>query len=206
MKAWVRYKSARVGTLQKRRLAVVLLGCPPPAWGGEPEGGCYKCLGKRTDFLEDGGGGVGVEDVDALDATAGGFDFFAADDLVIGPVATLHEDVGKKSGDDSARSGFVEDEDGVDAFEAGENFGALVLRNDRAARSFEGANAVVAVDADDEEIAQGAGGFEAADVSGMKKIEAAVGEDNFAAVAFLGSKPQNRLFQSEYGIHSERAV
>jgi hypothetical protein len=40
----------------------------------------------------------------------------------------------------------------------------------------------------------------------MKKIEAAVGEDNFAAVAFLGSKPQNRLFQSEYGIHSERAV
>jgi hypothetical protein len=43
-------------------------------------------------------------------------------------------------------------------------------------------------------------------MSGMKQIEAAVGEDNFAAVAFLGSKPQNRLFQSEDGIHSEKTV
>jgi hypothetical protein len=154
--------------------------------------------------LEDGGGGVGVEDVDALDATAGGFDFFAANDLIAGPVATLDEDIGKKSGDDGARSGFVEDEDSVDAFEAGEDFGALVLRNDRAARSFEGANAAIAVDADDEVIAEGAGGFETADVSGVQKIEAAIGEDNFAAVAFLRSKPQNRLFQSEDGIHIEK--
>ena len=156
--------------------------------------------------MEDGGGGIGVEDVDALDATASGFDFFAADDLVAGPVTTLDENVGKKSGDDGAGSGLVEDEDGVDAFEAGKDFGTLVLRNDGAAGSFEGADAVVAVDANDEEIAEGAGEFEAADMSGMKQIEAAVGEDNFAAVAFLGSKPQNRLFQSEDGIHSEKTV
>jgi hypothetical protein len=155
--------------------------------------------------LEDGGGGIGVEDVDALDATAGSFDFFTANNLIAGPVATLDEYVGKKSGDDGARSGFVKDEDRVDAFEAGEDFGALVLRDDRAAGSFEGAHPVVAVDANDEEIAEGAGGFEAADVARMKKIEAAIGEDNFAAVAFLGSKPQNRLFQSEYG-HMERVV
>ncbi|HEY1468816.1 MAG TPA: hypothetical protein VGF61_07215 [Candidatus Acidoferrum sp.] len=153
-------------------------------------------LGERADFFEDGGGGIGVEDIDALDATAGGFDFFAANDLIAGPVATLDENIGEKSRDDGARSGFVEDEDGIDAFETGEDFGALVLRNNRAAGSFEGANAVIAIDADDEEIAEGAGGFEAANVSGMEKIEAAIGEDNFAAVAFLGSKPQNRLFQS----------
>jgi len=146
--------------------------------------------------LEDGGGGIGVEDVDALDATTGGFDFFAANDLVAGPVTTFDKDIGKKSGDDRARSRFVEDEDRLDAFEAGEDFGALELRDDWAAGSFEGANAAVAVDADDEEITKGAGGFKTADVPGMKKIEATIGEDNFAAVAFLGSKPQNRLFQS----------
>ena len=153
-------------------------------------------LWEGADFLEDGGCGVGIEDVDALDATACGFDFFAANDLVAGPVATFDKDIWKKCGDDRARSRFVEDEDRVDAFEAGEDFGALVLRDHGSARALEGANAAIAVDAHDEEIAEGTGGFEAADMSRMKKIEAAVGEDNFAAVAFLGSKPQNRLFQS----------
>ena len=163
--------------------------------GGGLCGGC-ESLWEGADFLEDGGGGVGVEDVDALDATACGFDFFATNDLVIGPVATFDKDIRKKSGDDRARSRFVEDEDRADAFEAGKDFGALVLRDHGSARAFEGANTAIAVDADDEEIAEGTGGFEAADVSRMKKVEAAVGEDNFAAVAFLGSKPQNRLSQS----------
>ncbi len=84
-------------------------------------------LWEGADFLEDGGGGIGVEDVDALDATTGGFDFFAANDLVAGPVTTFDKDIWKKSGDDRARSRFVEDEDRVDAFEAGEDFGALEL-------------------------------------------------------------------------------
>lgn len=158
-------------------------------------GGCYG-LWEGADFLEDGGGGIGVEDLDALDATTGSFDFFAANDLIAGPVTAFDKNIWKKSGDDRARSRFVEDEDRVDAFEAGEDFGALELRDDWAAGSFEGANAAVAVEANDEEIAKGAGGFKTVDVPGMKKIEAAIGEDNFAAVAFLGSKPQNRLFQS----------
>jgi hypothetical protein len=185
--------------------------------GGSPPHSKDARLGRRSlregaDFLEEGGGGVGIQDVDALDATAGGFDFFAANDLIIGPVATLDEDIGKKSTDDGTRSGFVEDEDSVDAFEAGEDLGALVLRDDGAAGSFEGANAAIAVDANNEEIAKGAGGFEAADVARVKEIEAAIGEDNLAAVAFLRGKPQNRLFQSEDvrigrdGIHSGKLV
>ena len=150
--------------------------------------------------MEDGGGGIGVEDVDALDATTGGFDFFAANDLVAGPVTTFDKDIWKKCGDDRARSRFVEDEDRVDAFEAGEDFGALVLRDHGSARALEGANAAIAVDAHDEEIAEGTGGFEAADMSRMKKIEAAVGEDQTLAVAFLLGETENCFVESKSGL------
>jgi hypothetical protein len=147
--------------------------------------------------LEDGGGGVGIEDVDAFDTAASGFDFGAANDLITGPIATFNENIGDEGGDDFLGSRLVKDENRVDTLEAGKNFGALLLRNDGTAGPLEGANAGVAVDADDEEIAEGAGRFEAANVAGMQKIEAAIGEDEFAAVAFLASKPHNRLFQSQ---------
>ena len=42
--------------------------------------------------------------------------------------------------------------------------------------------------------------LQAADVAGVKQVEAAVGEHDAAAVAFLAAKPQNRLLQSEDGI------
>src|SRR6266446_8147177 len=37
-------------------------------------------------------------------------------------------------------------------------------------------------------------------MAGMQEIEAAVGEDELAAVAFVAGKPQNRLLQCEDGI------
>jgi hypothetical protein len=39
--------------------------------------------------------------------------------------------------------------------------------------------------------------LKAVDVSGMQQIEAAVGKDDAAAVAFLAAKPQNRFFESQ---------
>jgi len=154
--------------------------------------------GEGADLFENRRGGVGVEDVDAFDAAASGFDFFAADDLIARPVATFDEHIGKQSSDYFLRSGFVEDEDSIDTFETSEYLGALALRYNRAPGTFEGANAAVTVNPDDEDIAKGACSFQAVDMAGMKKIEAAVGEDHFAAVAFLTGKLQNRLFQSEH--------
>jgi len=42
--------------------------------------------------------------------------------------------------------------------------------------------------------------LETANVAGMQQIKAAVGEDDAAAIAFPGAKPQNRLLQCEDGI------
>ena len=154
--------------------------------------------GKGADLFKERRGGVGVDDVDAFDAAASGFDFLAADDLIAGPIATFDKHIGKESRDHFLRSGFVEDEYSIDTFKTGEYFGALVLWYDRAPRTFERANTAVAVNADDQYIAKGACRFEAADMARVKKIEAAVGEDNFAAVAFLTSKLQDCLFRSEH--------
>jgi hypothetical protein len=154
--------------------------------------------GKGADLFEERRGGVGVDDVNAFDAAASGFDFLAADDLIAGPIATFDKHIGKESRDHFLRSGFVKDEYSIDTFETGEYFGALVLWYDRAPRTFERANTAVAVNADDQYIAKGACRFEAVDMARVKKIEAAVGEDNFAAVAFLTSKLQNCLFRTEH--------
>src|SRR5450432_1450103 len=78
-----------------------------------------RCRRQIANFFEDGGGGVGRDYRDGDDAASGGFYFFAADDLIVGPVASFDEDVGEEGGDDFAGSGFVEDDDGVDAFESG---------------------------------------------------------------------------------------
>ena len=146
--------------------------------------------------MEEVGGGIAGENIDAGNATASGFHFGTADDLIAGPVASFDKNVGEECGDKILRSEFGKDGDGIHAFQAGQNFGAFLLGNDGAVRAFELADAVIAVKADDENIAERAGGFEAADVAGMKKIEASIGKDDDATVAFLAGKPQDGLFLS----------
>ncbi len=84
---------------------------------------------------------------------AGGFHFFAADDLVVGPVAAFYEDVGEECGDGFARGGLVEDDYGVDAVESGEEFGAFTFGDDWAACAFQLGHAGVAVETDDQCVA-----------------------------------------------------
>jgi hypothetical protein len=150
-----------------------------------------------ADFFQDVGGGVAGHDRRRDHAATGGFHFFAPDDLVAGPVTALDEHVGKQAGDDFARSEIVENQHGVDGFESGEDFRALALGNYRTTFALELANAGVAIEADDQDVAQGASLLEAANMAGMQQVEAAVGEDDAAAVAFLRAKPQNRLLKSE---------
>ena len=69
-------------------------------------------------------------------SAAGAFHFFATNDLIVGPVATFYEDVGKERGDGFARCGFVEDQYGIDTIESGEEFGAFTFGDDGAACAF----------------------------------------------------------------------
>jgi len=163
----------------------------------ETLGFCARGRQAFADFFQDIGGGVAGHDGSQDDAATGSFHFFAPDDLVAGPIAALDEHVGEQARDDFARGEIVENHHGVHGFESGENFRALALGDYRAAFAFELANTDVAIESDNQDVAQGAGLFEAADVAGMQEVEAAVGEDDAAAVAFLGAKPQNRLLKSE---------
>jgi hypothetical protein len=154
--------------------------------------------GEGANFFQEAGGGESIQEFDTFDASPSGFDFRAAYNLIAGPVSALHENIGKESGDLFLWGWPVEDEDRVDTFETGEDLGALLLRNDGTRGTFEGANTLVAVNPDDQKITEGPGRFKATDVAWMKQIEAAIGKDNLATVAFLPGKPQNRFFQSEH--------
>lgn len=59
------------------------------------------------------------------------------------------------------------------------------------------ANAGIAVQTDDENVAEVAGVFESGDVAGMQQIEAPVGENDAAAIAFIAAELQNRLVKTE---------
>jgi len=81
--------------------------------------------------------------------------------------------------------------------ESRENFGAFVRGKDGAARAFELANAGVAVEADEEDVAKAARLLEGGNVAGMQKVKAAVGEDDAAAIAFIAAELENRCVQIE---------
>ncbi len=141
-------------------------------------------------------GGIARDHRNGNNTAASGFHFFASDDLVARPVAAFYKHIGKEAGDDFARCGLVENHNRVHGFERGEDFGTLAFRQDWTAGAFQLANAGVTVETDNQRVSESAGLLEAADVAGMQQIEAAVGEDNAAAVAFLAAKPQNRFLDS----------
>jgi len=141
-----------------------------------------------------------MDDRHGLDASSRRLHFFAANNLVSGPIATFDENVGKQSGDDALRRQVVKNHNGIYALQRGENFRTLALRNHRAAFAFELFDAGVAVQADDQCVAVDACLLQAANMAGVEQIEAAVGEDDAAAIAFPVAKPQNRLLECVDGI------
>src|SRR3981081_764628 len=163
-------------------------------------GFCARRWGAVADFLQYFGCGVAGHDGHRHNAAARRLHLFAADNLVSGPVATFDEHVGKQSGDDALRRQIVESHYTINALERSENFCAFALRNHGATHAFELSDAGVAVQADDEGIAEAARVLQAADVAGMQQIKAAIGEHHAAAIAFAAAKPQNRFFQGEDGI------
>jgi len=126
--------------------------------------------------------------------TAGGFNLFAADDLIAGPVAAFDQNIGKQGGNGFARREFIKNHHGIHTLKAREDFSALLLGNHRTPFPFQDADTFVAIDADDERVAECARGFEQLDVAGVQQVEASVGEDDALGVAFRGGKPQNNFF------------
>jgi hypothetical protein len=131
------------------------------------------------------------------DSPTRGFHFLAADDLISRQVAALHQNIRKELRDNFAGIEVLKNDHAIDAFQGRENLSAFAFGQHRAASAFELTHTRVAVQADDECIAQRAGLLKAADVAGMQKIEAAIGENDAATVAFIAAKPQNRFLQSK---------
>lgn len=138
--------------------------------------------------VEHGGGAAAGDEGEDGDGGAGGIEggFFAGVEGVGGVVAAFGVDVGLDLFDEAGDAGFFEDDDGVDAAEGGDDFGAIEFGVDGAVGAFEGADGGVGIDGDDEGVSEGAGLLEVADVAGVQKVEAAVGEDEVFALAFQG--------------------
>ena len=92
-----------------------------------------------------------LERLDAHDAAAARLDRIAADDLIGRPVRALDQDVGWTRRMMSAGVSSSKIDDGVDAGERGQHFGALVLRVDRPRRALVPADGRVGVQPDDQE-------------------------------------------------------
>jgi hypothetical protein len=148
-----------------------------------------------SNFSQDGGCGIAGHDRNGDDAAAGGFHFLATNDLIAGPIATLYEHIREKRGNQFARRWGIENHHGVYTLQRREDFRSLAFGDDRAAFAFQLADTSVTVEPDDERVTQFARLLQAANVTGMKKVEAALGENNAATVAILAAESQNRFLK-----------
>src|SRR5260370_69171 len=89
-----------------------------------------------TYFPQNGGCRVAGHHGNGHDAAAGGFYFFAAHDLVAGPIAAFHQDIREQASDHFAGRQIVEDHDSVDGFQSSKNFRAFGFGDDGAPFAF----------------------------------------------------------------------
>ena len=113
----------------------------------------------------------------------GHFTAVPADDLRFGEifgtvVATLRVDVRPDRFDESVGTGFIENAYVIHAPKVGEHFGPFGLRNQGALWALETSNGRIAVNADNEEVAERTGLGQVARVPNVKNVEASVGEDD----------------------------
>jgi len=107
-----------------------------------------------------------------------------ADDSLLGIIAAFHDYVRTEMSHEIQGSILRKDHHDVNAFQRRKNIGALGVSTDRARRTFEATNRVVAVDADDQRIRSFAGRFQDVDVPRMQQIEDTVGESYSTFIPF----------------------
>lgn len=88
----------------------------------------------------------------------------------------------------------LEDHDKIDATQSSEHFGAIILSVQRTPLAFEFAHRSVAIQTDDERVAERAGLLQISHVAGMEQIETAVGENETLAGSVHGI-PDRRHFR-----------
>jgi hypothetical protein len=89
-----------------------------------------------------------------------------------------------------------EDDDCVDACQRGQHRRALFLWDQGPVRAFELADGVVAVEPNDEEVAEFFGALQIAHVAEMNQVETPVGGDDLLAARSRCRRPTRGLFQS----------
>ena len=96
----------------------------------------------------------------------------------MGPIGALDEHIGKEGSDQFARGILFEKSYGIDRGKGLSEFGALGLRDERAGRPFHATNAGIGIQGEDQDVSEGAGLLQEADMAGVQEIVAAVGENN----------------------------
>ena len=107
-----------------------------------------------------------------------------ADNGFLGIIATLHDHVRTEVAHEIERSILRKDHHHVNALDRGKDVGALSVGADRARRTFEATNRIIAVDADYQRVRRVAGRFQDVDVSRMQEIKDTVGESNSPFLPF----------------------
>ena len=97
-------------------------------------------------------------------------------------VRAFSVDVGPERKQEFADGRLVKDCDVINCAQGRDRLGSLALRDEGAALAFESVHLLVAVYADDEEVAEVASAFEVADVPDVQEVEADIGEDDTRAV------------------------
>lgn len=129
------------------------------------------------DSFDDVGGGVARLERHREHLAPGGFDLFAARDEM-SPVGAFNQDIGEQPGNEFAGRLFIEQCDRVHGFERQRHFGALVLCDEWARRSFHTAHAGIGIEPENQHIPERTGLFEKTDVAGMQQVVTSVGEDD----------------------------
>jgi len=135
---------------------------------------------------------------DDADAPAVGVYHVAFGDVLLCVVCAFGVDVGAKRQKEFGDGRLVEDYDVVNCAQGRDRLGSLALRDEGAALAFESKHLLVAVYADDEEVAEVARAFEVADVPDVQEVEAAIGEDDARAVLARNRHARYKSVAFEY--------
>ena len=91
-------------------------------------------------------------------------------------------DVGLEPGQGNLRRQLPEDDNVIDTGQAGQQFGPVRCRQDRPSWPFQLPHGIVAIEPDNEDVAEAAGSLQTAKMTSMKKIEASVGPDHSSSL------------------------